>query len=60
MDDPIVELSLKCPIGLDNTRDICSAGTCAYCQIERLKAERDEWRDKWIALARAASIISTL
>jgi hypothetical protein len=29
-------------------------------EIERLRAERDEWKAKWIALAQAAMIVGAL
>jgi hypothetical protein len=32
------DLKLECPIGLDDSPSICSAGTCAFCQIDRKDA----------------------
>jgi len=50
----IVELEafVKCPIGLDNSPDICSAGTCWHClselrkHIVELERERDKAREE--------------
>ena len=43
----------RCPIGLDDSPEICSAGSCDYCLPRRLAGQRDEAHAQIAALREA-------